>query len=101
MLRIYKEIVREIVRVLEEESDCSEQQILTCKNDDCVIMRSVIVQLLLNYGLTERNISEVTTMKQQTINGIKNRADFYSNIPLYRYLYNKCEETIKKQIKHL
>ena len=59
-MRTYRNYFQKLVELLIDETEYTQEEIMTSKCEDCVNVRLVIVEVLSETGITDRNIAKLT-----------------------------------------
>ena len=73
IMKTYRMYYERLVDLLVEETEFSKDEIMTSKEEDCVNVRIMMVYLMSEAGVTDKNIEKLTGFTQQMISRNKNQ----------------------------
>ena len=72
MVEMYNKVKDSVCR----HTEVGEEDMLGSNREECVDARSILVNVLISKGITEREISALTGLTQQCVNKLKNGFTF-------------------------
>lgn len=69
-------IYQTLVNALLTTSDLTPYQLFNSRSEQCVTARAVLINVLVQIGCTESDITELSGMSQQRVNSLKNSAKY-------------------------
>lgn len=91
-----EELYNKVVEATLHASGLTFEQLAVCRADRCVTARVVLVNRLIQLGMTEGEIVELSGMSQQRVNSLKNSAKYRLKGLSGRLMAEDVEKMTKK-----
>lgn len=93
-----RELFDKALNVVLEESELTFDELTTSRSEKSVNARVVFVDYLLNEGLSEITISEISGMSQQRVNALKNSRIYRMKTMMCRILSENLKNKMRGSV---